>query len=85
MPELAERMTVFSPSVDAAWLSSGMSAGSGPFAAVLDQITTLQATMIAYVDDFQLMMYVSIAALPLVLLLRKPRTAPQGPVIPDAD
>ena len=62
-----------------------MSAGSGPFATVLDQITTLQATMIAYVDDFQLMMYVSIAALPLVLLLRKPKTAPQGPVTPEAD
>jgi len=83
--ELAERMTAFSPSVDAAAHAVGMSASSGPFAAVLDQITTLQATMLSYVDDFQLMMYVSIAALPLVLLLRKPKTAPQGPITPEAD
>ena len=83
--ELAERMTAFSPSIDAAAHAVGMSASSGPFAAVLDQITTLQATMLSYVDDFQLMMYVSIAALPLVLLLRKPKTAPQGPITPEAD
>ncbi len=83
--ELAERVTAFSPSVNAAARSVGMNAGSSTFAAVLDQITTLQATMLAYVDDFKLMMYVSIAALPLVLLLRRPRTAQQGPITPEAD
>jgi DHA2 family multidrug resistance protein len=29
--------------------------------------------MIAYLDDFQLLMWVTIAALPLILLLRKNR------------
>jgi MFS transporter, DHA2 family, multidrug resistance protein len=29
--------------------------------------------MIAYVDDFKLMMLVTLAAIPLLLLLRKPR------------
>jgi DHA2 family multidrug resistance protein len=83
--ELGERLTAFSPGVNATAHALGMNAGSSQFAAVLDQIATLQATMIAYVDDFKLMMWVTLAALPLVLLLRKPKVAPQGPVVPEAD
>jgi DHA2 family multidrug resistance protein len=33
---------------------------------------TLQAVIIAYTDDFKLLMILSLSALPLVLLLRKP-------------
>jgi DHA2 family multidrug resistance protein len=40
--------------------------------ASLDGIITLQATIIAYIDDFKLLMLTSIIAMPLVLLLRKP-------------
>ena len=32
----------------------------------------MQATIIAYMDDFKLMMILSLAAVPLVLLLRPP-------------
>jgi DHA2 family multidrug resistance protein len=39
--------------------------------AALDGAVTLQATIIAYIDDFWLMMVLSLAAMPLVLLLRK--------------
>jgi len=35
---------------------------------------TLQSVIIAYTDDFKLLMLLSIAAMPLVLLLRKPAT-----------
>ncbi|MGX8010893.1 DHA2 family efflux MFS transporter permease subunit [Mesorhizobium sp. ORM8.1] len=42
--------------------------------AALDGLVTLQATIISYVDDFKLMMILSLAAIPLVLLLRKPGT-----------
>jgi DHA2 family multidrug resistance protein len=38
----------------------------------LDGMVTLQATIIAYIDDFKLMMILSLAAMPLLLLLRKP-------------
>jgi DHA2 family multidrug resistance protein len=31
--------------------------------------------MIAYVDDFKALMWVTVAAMPLVLLLRRPRHA----------
>jgi DHA2 family multidrug resistance protein len=32
-----------------------------------------QAAMIAYIDDFHFMMWLTIAVLPLVFLLRKPK------------
>jgi DHA2 family multidrug resistance protein len=39
-------------------------------------MVTVQATIIAYVDDFKLLMIMSIAVMPLLLLLRKPAAAP---------
>ena len=42
--------------------------------AALDGVVTLQATVISYMNDFKLMMILSLAAIPLVLLLRKPGT-----------
>jgi DHA2 family multidrug resistance protein len=38
---------------------------------VLDAMVTRQAAMVAYVDDFWLMMWLSIAAVPMVLIMRK--------------
>jgi DHA2 family multidrug resistance protein len=45
--------------------------------AVINAEVTRQAVFIAYLDDFWLMMWVTLAALPLVLLLKK-AGAPQG-------
>jgi DHA2 family multidrug resistance protein len=42
--------------------------------AALDAMITLQAVIIAYIDDFKLLMILSLVAMPLVLLLRKPAT-----------
>jgi DHA2 family multidrug resistance protein len=42
-----------------------------PNLAALNAIVTGQAAMIAYIDDFKLMMVLCLAAIPLVLLLRK--------------
>jgi DHA2 family multidrug resistance protein len=39
--------------------------------AALDEQVTHQATVIAYIDDFKLMMLLSLAAIPLVLLLKR--------------
>jgi MFS transporter, DHA2 family, multidrug resistance protein len=44
--------------------------------AALNAMATRQAAMVAYIDNFKLMMIMVIAGLPLVLLLRKPRPAP---------
>lgn len=40
--------------------------------AALNAVVTREATLIAYLDDFRLMMFISLAAMPLVLLLRRP-------------
>ena len=43
--------------------------------ALLDRAVNGQAAMIAYLDDFTLLMWLSLAAIPLVFLLRTPRQA----------
>jgi DHA2 family multidrug resistance protein len=49
--------------------------------AMLNAEINRQALMIAYLDDFHLMMLVTLAALPLVWLLRKPKTTDGGPPV----
>ncbi len=46
---------------------------------VIDAEVNRQAAMIAYVDDFWLMMWITLAAAPLTVLMRR-NTAPAGPV-----
>ena len=41
---------------------------------------THQAAEIAYVNDFQLLMWISLAAIPLVLFLSKPPAMPARPL-----
>ncbi|WP_086617285.1 DHA2 family efflux MFS transporter permease subunit [Erythrobacter tepidarius] len=47
--------------------------------ALIDAKVNRQAAMIAYVDDFWLMMWITLAAAPLALLMRR-NAAPAGPV-----
>jgi MFS transporter, DHA2 family, multidrug resistance protein len=54
--------------------SPGFYAGTRAVAA-LDRSVTAQATMIAYLDDFQLMLILTLLALPLLLLVRNTRAA----------
>jgi DHA2 family multidrug resistance protein len=42
--------------------------------AALDQVVQTQASIISYIDDFKLMMILSLAVIPLVLLLRQAST-----------
>jgi DHA2 family multidrug resistance protein len=74
--ELVSRLTPYNPNLDAI-------AGSGldptTALAVLNQQIQAQAAFISYVDDFKLMMWVTLAVIPLVAFLRKPRAAaPHG-------
>jgi DHA2 family multidrug resistance protein len=46
--------------------------------AVLNAEVTRQAAMVSYLQDFSLMMYLTILAMPLLLLIRKPKRAPIG-------
>lgn len=43
---------------------------------LVDAMVTRQAAMVAYVDDFYLMMWMSLASVPLVLIMRKSRGGP---------
>lgn len=58
-------------------LASQFSLSDASGVAALNQEVTRQASMVAFVDDFKLMMLVSLASIPLVLLLRPPRPRPQ--------
>jgi DHA2 family multidrug resistance protein len=49
--------------------------GSGAGAAALNFEVTRQAMMIAYLNDFRLMMFLTLLAIPLLLLLRTPARA----------
>ena len=54
-----------------------------PGIAMLNAEVTRQAAMVAYIDDFKLMMLISVASLPLILLLRPPRRAAPQPAAAD--
>ncbi len=46
--------------------------------AALNAEVTRQAAMVAYIDNFKLMMLMVVAGLPLLLLMRKPPAVPRG-------
>jgi DHA2 family multidrug resistance protein len=48
-------------------------------AAMIDNEITRQASMIAYVDDFWLMMLMTAAVIPLLILIRPPKKS-AGPI-----
>jgi len=76
--ELSTAITPFNPNLQA--ISPNAALGN-PLALVqMDALVNQQAAMIAYVNDFKLMMLVTLAAIPLALLLRKPKAmgAPAG-------
>ncbi len=56
-------------------MAQAWSPWTAPGRAALDGAITMQATVIAYLDDFKLMMLLSLGAMPLVFLLRKPAAA----------
>jgi DHA2 family multidrug resistance protein len=79
---LSENITPFraalvAPDVPAAW---NVATDTGVLA--LEAEVTRQAITIAYVNDFRFMMYLSVLALPLLLLLRSPRMSPKAAARP---
>ena len=47
-------------------------------AAALEGLISVQASMIAYINDYRLMLYLTLAVMPLLLFIRVPRRAPQA-------
>ena len=71
--ELSPAINPFNPNLWA--VSPGAAQGDPTSLAMMDGLVTAQAAMISYIDDFKLMMIVTLAAIPLALLLRRPAAA----------
>ena len=82
--ELAAHVSPFNPALDSFAMPSGMSVGEGGTAALayLNKLATTQAQMISYLDDFKMMAIVTLACIPMLLLLRGKRNA--APVVAQA-
>jgi DHA2 family multidrug resistance protein len=52
--------------------------------ALLDAIITQQAAMLAYINDFKLLMILTLAVTPLVLIIGRTRLAPGAKAEPAA-
>jgi DHA2 family multidrug resistance protein len=59
-------------------LANGMLSGSGTSAIALNGEITRQASMIAYIDNFQLMLVLTVLAMPLLLLIHQPKKKAQS-------
>jgi DHA2 family multidrug resistance protein len=70
---LAERITYTNPAWTNPAVASAYDVGRQTGAAALDGVITQQASMIAYINDFRLMLYLTLAVIPLLLLIRVPR------------
>jgi DHA2 family multidrug resistance protein len=72
---LAERITYANPAWSNPAVASIYDLSSPRGAAALDGAVTQQAAMIAYVNDFWLMCLVTVAVMPLILLIKPTRAA----------
>ena len=73
---LVEHLRPDNPLAHAPYLTPPFSLTAPSGIAALDHEVTRQAAMIAYNDDFALMLIVILASLPLLLLVRGPRRQP---------
>jgi MFS transporter, DHA2 family, multidrug resistance protein len=76
--QLAEHIRPDNPMVRAPMLPAPYSITDPHGIAALNAEITRQAQMIAYLDNFQLMVVIIVAALPFLLLLRRPRRPAAG-------
>ncbi|TIO89290.1 MAG: EmrB/QacA family drug resistance transporter, partial [Mesorhizobium sp.] len=61
------------------WAASPAAASGDPMAlSRVDRLVNVQAMMISYINDFKLLMVMTLLAVPFVVLLRKPKAAPAG-------
>jgi DHA2 family multidrug resistance protein len=78
---LGAHVNYANPALQDAGVSTIYNLANGAGMTALNGEITRQASMIAYVDDYWLMMILTLAVIPLLLLVRKPKTA--GPVAVD--
>jgi DHA2 family multidrug resistance protein len=76
--ELAQHVTPYNPLLHQYAIAKHWSIDTVSGLASLDQIINFQAEMIGYLNDFKLLMICSVAALPLLLLVRPARRGAAG-------
>jgi len=69
---MVERITSANPAWNNPAVARAYDTGTAIGAAFLDGMVTQQAAMIAYIDDFWLMLFLTLAVTPLLLLIRPP-------------
>jgi DHA2 family multidrug resistance protein len=67
---IGSHVTAVNPGFRNSVIAHAWSPWTAPGRAALDQVVQNQASIISYIDDFKLMMILSLCAIPLVLLLR---------------
>lgn len=70
--EIGAALTPFNQSLQAL-AHAGLNPNTSAGLSTLDGLVTLQSTIIAYADDFKLLMLMSIVVMPLLLLLKPPK------------
>jgi DHA2 family multidrug resistance protein len=73
---LVEGLRPDNPLAHAPYLAARFSLSTPNGLAALNAEVTRQAAMVAYIDDFKLIMLIALASLPLLLLLRQARRRP---------
>src|SRR5215467_5769740 len=73
---LAEGLRPNNPLAQAPYLPASFSLTTPGGIAALNAEVTRQAAMVAYIDDFKLLMLIALASVPLLLLLREERRRP---------
>jgi DHA2 family multidrug resistance protein len=73
---LVEGLRLDNPFAQAPYLAAPFSLSTPSGMAALNAEVTRQAAMVAYIDDFKLIMLIALAAIPLLLLLREARRRP---------
>ena len=72
---IASHVTAFNHAFDNSTVLQAWGPWTAGGRAALDQVIQKQASIISYIDDFKLMMILSLAAIPLVLLLKHTPTS----------
>jgi DHA2 family multidrug resistance protein len=70
---LVEQITHTNPAWSNPAVASAFDLSHPSGAAALDGLITQQAAMIAYINDFRLTLYLTLACIPLLLLMRVPK------------
>ncbi|WP_413813686.1 DHA2 family efflux MFS transporter permease subunit [Mesorhizobium sp. Root1471] len=74
--ELSTYINPYNPNL---WAASPQAAAGDPAAlSRLDGMVNMQSQMISYNNDFKLLMVMTLAAIPFIILLRKPKAKPAG-------